>query len=91
MERQTERMVGDLCSEFAGQFERSQIEQVMSDSVERVLASATVFEFVPLMVYRFTREPLDAIMRSRGDDAEGAGTSCSSASAEADVATSHRR
>ena len=38
MERQTERMVEDLCSEFAGQFERSQIEQVMSDSVERVLA-----------------------------------------------------
>ena len=38
MERQTERMVGDLCSEFAGRFERSQIEQVMSDSVERVLS-----------------------------------------------------
>lgn len=72
MERQTERMVGDLCSEFAGQFERSQIEQIMSDSVERVLASATVFEFVPLMAYRFTRERLDAIIRSRGDDAEGA-------------------
>ena len=72
MERQTERMVGDLCSEFAGQFERSQIEQVMGDSVERVLASATVFEFVPLMAYRFTRERLDAILRSRGDDAEGA-------------------
>ena len=72
MERQIERVLDDLCSEFAGQFERSQIEQVVSDSVERLLATATVFDFVPLMAYRFTRERLDAIMRSRGDDAEGA-------------------
>ena len=72
MEHQIGRMVDDLCSEFAGQFERPQLEQVMSDSVERVLATAKVFDFVPLMAYRFTRERLDAILRSRGDDAEGA-------------------
>ena len=71
MEHQIGRMVDDLCSEFAGQFERPQLEQVMSDSVERVLTTAKVFDFVPLMAYRFTRERLDAILRSRGDDAEG--------------------
>ncbi len=71
MSHQIDRMVGDLVSEFDGQFPRSQIEEVMSDSVERVLDTATVFDFVPLMAYRFTRERLNAIRRARGEEAEG--------------------
>jgi hypothetical protein len=65
-------MVSDLCSEFAGAFDRPAIEDVMSDSVDRVLETATVFDFVPLMAYRFTRERLNAIRRSRGEDTQGA-------------------
>lgn len=71
MKHQIDGMVRDLCSEFAGQFDRSQIENVMNDSVRRVLESARVFDFVPLMAYRFTRERLNAIRRAQGQDAEG--------------------
>lgn len=64
MAHQLRWMVDDLCSEFAGQFSRGQIEEIMIDSRERVLATATVFDFVPLMAYRFTRERLEAIARA---------------------------
>jgi arsenate reductase (thioredoxin) len=70
--RQIERMVDDLCSQFAGEFDRRQIEEVMDDSVEQILGTARVFDFVPLMAYRFTRERLNAIRRARGEDVEGA-------------------
>ena len=71
MQHQIEGMVRDLCSEFGGHFDRRQIEDMMNDSVERVLDTATVLDFVPLMAYRFTRERLHAIARARGEDAEG--------------------
>ena len=64
MKHQIDGMVRDLCSEFAGQFDRRQIEEVMNDSVARVVETATVFDFVPLMAYRFTRERLSAIGRA---------------------------
>ena len=72
MQHQIERNVDDLCTEFAGKFDRRQIEEVMNDSVERVVETARVFDFVPLMAYRFTRERLHAIKRARGQEAEGA-------------------
>jgi arsenate reductase (thioredoxin) len=68
---QIERMVNDLCSEFARQFDRPQIEEVMDNSVERVVETAKVFDFVPLMAYRFTRERLNAVNRAQSHDAEG--------------------
>jgi arsenate reductase len=71
MQHQIEGMVRDLCSEFGGQFDRPQIEDMMNDSVERVLETATVLDFVPLMAYRFTRERLHALTRARGEDAKG--------------------
>jgi len=71
MKRQIDRMLDDLCSEFAPEFARQQIESMMDDSVERVLETARVFDFVPLMAYRFTRERLNAVRRARGEDAEG--------------------
>ncbi len=72
IQHQVDWMVDDLCSEFAGEFTRGQIDEVMEDSVERVLETARVFDFVPLMGYRFTRERLNALRRARGEDAEGA-------------------
>jgi hypothetical protein len=36
-QHQIDRMVNDLCLEFDGQFARAQIEEVMNDSLERVL------------------------------------------------------
>ena len=72
IQHQIDRNVDDLCSEFAGSFDRRQIEEVMNDSVERVVETARVFDFVPLMAYRFTRERLHAIRRARDQEAEGA-------------------
>ncbi len=43
----------------------------MNDSVDRVVETARVFDFVPLMAYRFTRERLNAIRRAQGQDAQG--------------------
>ena len=70
VQAQIEIMERQLCSDHSGEFDRSQVEEVMRDSVERVLATATVFEFVPLMAYRFSRERLNAIKRSRGEESE---------------------
>ena len=71
-QHQIERMVDDLCSEFAGEFPRGQIEEVMADSVERIAETARIHDFIPLMAYRFTCERLKAIRRASGEDAEGA-------------------
>ena len=71
-QHQIERMVNDLCSEFAGEFPRPQIEAVMADSVERITETARIHDFVPLMAYRFTCERLKAVRRAGGEDARGA-------------------
>jgi protein-tyrosine-phosphatase len=71
IEHQIDWMVDELCSEYSAQFSRSLIEEVVSDSVERVGDTAKVFEFVPLLAYRFARERLNAIRRAGGDDADG--------------------
>ncbi len=63
-----DRIVDGLCREFGGQFDRPQIEAVMADSVERLMESARVFDHVPLMASRFTRERLRAIGRASGQD-----------------------
>jgi len=67
VQHQVDRMVDELCSEYAGQFSRSQIEGIVSDSIERIGETAKVFDFVPLLAYRFARERLGAIRRATGD------------------------
>ena len=66
-------MLDDLCFEFTGRFDRGQIEEVMDDSAERIIGTARVFEFVPLMAYRLTRERLNALTRAGGQDTDGLG------------------
>ena len=72
LQHQVGRMVDDLCAEFGEQFDRRHIDEIMNDSFERVMDTATVFEFVPLMAYRFTRERLDAVRRATTGDVYGA-------------------
>lgn len=69
---QIDRMVDDLCAEFASEFTRAEIEDVMDDSVGRIAETARFSDFIPLMAYRFTCERLKAIRRARGEDGEGA-------------------
>ncbi|HUA03662.1 MAG TPA: hypothetical protein VMB27_07130 [Solirubrobacteraceae bacterium] len=48
-QHQIVRTVDDLCAEFAGQFPRSQIEDLTAASVERISETAGFHDFVPLM------------------------------------------
>ena len=60
-------MMEELTGEFGSTFDRSQIEEVVNDSVTRLLETASVRQFVPLMAYRFTRERLNALVRTGKD------------------------
>lgn len=70
-QHQIKHMVDDLCTEFAGEYTRAQIDEVMGDSVDRIAETARFSDFIPLMAYRFTCERLKAIRRARGEEAEG--------------------
>ena len=60
-------MMEELSGEFGSTFSRGQIEEVVNDSVSRLLETASVHQFVPLMAYRFTRERLNALVRTGKD------------------------
>jgi arsenate reductase (thioredoxin) len=64
-------MVDELCTEYAGQFDRNEIDDLMDDSVSRLTRSASVFEFLPLIAYRLTRERLNGIKRASREGATG--------------------
>src|SRR5262245_28591353 len=59
-----ETMIAELEREFGGEFDRSRIEELTADSVERLSGAAVVAEFLPILAYRFTRERLLALRRS---------------------------
>ncbi len=71
IKQQLDWTVKHLCGEFDGTFDRPQIQEVMDDSVQRIVKGATVFDDVPLMAYRFTRERLNAIKRAETHGAQG--------------------
>jgi protein-tyrosine-phosphatase len=71
IKQQLDWMVKHLCGEFDGTFDRPQIQEVMDDSVQRIVQGATVFDYVPLLAYRFTRERLNAIKRAEAHDTQG--------------------
>ena len=64
-------MVEELPSEFDGEFDGRQIEELMADSVARLAETAAVVDFIPLMAYRFTRERLNALTRATAGDSQG--------------------
>jgi hypothetical protein len=68
-------MVDRLVGEFGDRFERAQIEELMADSLGQLAGPAQVPDFLPVLAYRFTRERLGAIARTRAR----ASTSSSSA------------
>lgn len=55
-----------LGQEFAGIFNVETIERVAGDSLERLESTARLPEYVPLLVYRFTRERLLAQAQLEG-------------------------
>ncbi|MEX2245253.1 MAG: arsenate reductase ArsC, partial [Dehalococcoidia bacterium] len=57
--------VESLARDFEGLFSRESIQRVADESYLR-LRSARVIEYVPLLVYRFTRERLTALAQVQG-------------------------
>jgi len=64
-------MVDELVAAYAQRFDRRQIEDLMADSVEQIAGAAKVFDFVPMMAFRLTRERLNALARSTAEKPEG--------------------
>jgi arsenate reductase (thioredoxin) len=60
-----QREVRNLADEFAGIFSRETIDRYVYESLDR-LSGARVKEFVPLLVYRFSRERLRALAQVQG-------------------------
>jgi arsenate reductase len=60
------KAITDLTEEFAGVFARETIERYVNDSRDQLVTSARVQTFIPLLVYRFTRERLKALAQVEG-------------------------
>jgi arsenate reductase (thioredoxin) len=66
-----EKAVESLEEEFDGAHSRDTIERVMDDSLQQLVGSAEVDDFLPTLAHRFARERLKALGRARGpEDAE---------------------
>jgi arsenate reductase (thioredoxin) len=60
------KAIADLSEEFAGVFARETIERYVNDSQTQLLATARIQTFIPVLVYRFTRERLRALAQVEG-------------------------
>src|SRR5262245_27721682 len=52
-----------LATEFGERYERTEIEELMADSVRQLAGQANVEAFLPVLAYRFTRERLMSLSR----------------------------
>jgi hypothetical protein len=53
-----ERELAALYQEFSDRFPQAQIERLCRARLDVLMTSATVFDYVPLLAYRATREEL---------------------------------
>ena len=60
-----------LHEEFAGHYNAATIERVMRSSLDELLKSSTMTNFVPLLTERFTRDRLHALSRTEGTHTDG--------------------
>jgi len=58
IERHAEVLLGGLRREFAGKVEPGEIEAVGGAHLRRLTRKATILDYVPILVYRATREDL---------------------------------
>lgn len=61
----------NVAREFAGTFGPETIERFIVDSLDQLMATARVKEFLPLLTEKFTRERLRALARVEGLDNSG--------------------
>jgi protein-tyrosine-phosphatase len=57
--------VADLAEEFRGVFALETVERYVSESIDR-MSGARLTDFLPLFIYRFSRERLRALAQSEG-------------------------
>lgn len=65
-----EKAVDALLDEFGDRHSREEIEQVMDDSLRRLVRGAEVEDFIPALAHRFARERLKALDRADGPDSD---------------------
>jgi hypothetical protein len=65
LERQLDKVFSDLVRDLGDNAAADQVTTIGHDHYERLRRDATVNDFIPLLVYRFTREEL---VRSRRDE-----------------------
>ena len=70
LERQYLRMVGMLRKELEGHAGSGIVEAVGRKHFERLRSGATINDFIPLLVYRATRDELSAAIHTDGNRAE---------------------
>jgi hypothetical protein len=58
VERQVERQIGSLVEEFGQRHQPQEIVQAGRKELEHLLEQARIADFVPIFVYRFTKERL---------------------------------
>ncbi len=63
--RYLQRQMADFFEEFRGIFSQETVERFVQESKDR-LAAARFGDFVPVLVYRFTRERLQALGQAEG-------------------------
>ncbi len=64
-----DRMLDTLLEEFGGRIDQGRIEQLLADSLEQIMADATVLDFVPLFAYRATRDRCQSLQLTWDDPA----------------------
>ena len=60
------REVATLADEFKGLYSLESIQALADEAATTFLRDATVLEFVPLLVYKFTRQRLQALSQAEG-------------------------
>jgi hypothetical protein len=56
--KQVDLGIETLTHEFAGRVEKEKVERIGAETLEELLAGARVSDFIPVFVYRYTRERL---------------------------------
>jgi arsenate reductase (thioredoxin) len=65
-----EKAVEALLDEFGDRHSREEIEQIMDDSLRRLVRGAEVEDFIPALAHRFARERVKALGRGEGPDSD---------------------
>lgn len=69
LERQLDKVFSDLVRDLGDNAAADHVTTIGHDHYERLIRDATVHDFIPLLVYRFTREELVHSRREELHDA----------------------